>query len=98
MFALIAPLSWRHAAYTSGRWQKALVRFGRWPKTSRSVSYIFVSSAEASPSTTVSMNVMTAVSPACFAARSDDRQAAAQRGPPGGRVLLHGDPRRNDRR
>src|SRR3954463_10919387 len=98
MLALIAPLSWRHAAYTSGRWEKALVRFGTWPKTSRSVSYIRVSSPEASPSGTVSMNVMAAVSHACFACALDDRQAPAQRGPAGGRVLLHGDPRRHDRR
>src|SRR6478735_4169796 len=98
MLALIAPFSWRHAAYTSGRWEKARVRFGTWPKISRSVSYIWLSSPEASPSGTVSMNVMAAVSLPCFAARSDDRQAAAQRGAPGGRVLLHGDSRWHHRR
>src|SRR5436190_10128032 len=79
MPALIAPLSCRHAAYTAGRWEKARVKFGRWPRAARSVSYICVSSPEASPSGTVSMNVMTAVSPACLPARSDDRGGSGDR-------------------
>src|SRR5437868_13060336 len=60
MLLLIAPFSWRQAAYASGRSENAFVKLGRSPNVSRSVPYISATAPLARSSGVVSMNVMAA--------------------------------------
>src|SRR5436305_9814592 len=55
---LIAPFSWRQAAYASGMSENAFVKLGRRPNVSRSVAYISATASLARSSGVVSMNVM----------------------------------------